>query len=52
MLKYLNHPIDAVSYLVCYYHPITETTPYQEFVDRQLNVAEDVFGGKYDTRLI
>ena len=52
LLKYLNHPIDAVSYLVCYYHPITETTPYQEFVDRQLNVAEDVFGGKYDKRLI
>lgn len=51
-LKYLNHPIDAVSYLVCYYHPILETTPYQEYVNNQLNVAQDVFGGKYDSRLI
>lgn len=51
-LKYLGHPIDAVSYLVCYYHPISDETPWEEFQRNQFNVATDIFGGKYDTRLI
>lgn len=51
-LKYLGHPIDAVSYLVCYYHPIKSETPWEEFQSLQENSAIDIFGGKYDTRLI
>lgn len=51
-LKYLGHPIDAVSYLVCYYHPIEDESPWEEFQQSQFNTATDIFGGKYDTRLI
>jgi len=51
-LKYLGHPIDAVSYLICYYYPIKSETPWQEYQDRECNVAVDIFGGKYDKRLI
>lgn len=48
--KYLVHPIDAVSYLVCKYHPIQrEVTAW---VDYQSKTSVDVFGGKYDKRLI
>lgn len=49
-LKYLGHPLDAVSYLVCYYHPIKSETPWEEY--QQLSDNTDIFGGKYDTRLI
>lgn len=49
-LKYLGHPIDAVSYLVCYYHPIKSETPWQEY--QELSTSDDIFGNKYDTRLI
>lgn len=50
-LKYLGHPIDAVSYLVCYYYPIKDTTPWEEYQDSN-NLSTDIFGGKYDKRLI
>lgn len=48
--KYLIHPIDAVSYLVCYYHQIKNETAWEEYNNRQVGI--DVFGGKYDKRLI
>ena len=52
-LKYLGHPIDAVSYLVCYYFPIKSETPWQEFQEAQgINIGSDVFGNKYDKRLL
>ena len=47
--KYLVHPIDAVSYLVCKYHPIQEKSEWTNFNQK---TAVDVFGGKYDRRLI
>lgn len=50
MAKFLIHPIDAVSYLVCRYHPIQkDITPWSEYQDR---TGTDVFGGKYDKRLL
>lgn len=51
-LKYLGHPIDAVSYLVCYYFPIKDDTPWLEYNQANINTGIDIFGGKYDTRLI
>ena len=48
--KYLVHPIDAVSYLVCKYHPIQREV--SEWSDYQNKTSVDVFGGKYDKRLI
>lgn len=52
-LKYLGHPIDAVSYLICYYYPIKDTTPWEEYQNNLSDSSgEDVFGNKYDTRLI
>ena len=48
--KYLIHPIDAVSYLVCFYHPVREQSPWQEVKDA--DYATDIFGGKYDKRLL
>lgn len=51
-LKYLGHPIDAVSYLICYYYPISDKTPWEEYQEAQPNIATDIFGNKYDTRLI
>lgn len=51
-LKYLGHPIDAVSYLVCYYYPIKSQTPWEEYQTFNDTEAVDIFGGKYDTRLI
>ena len=49
--KYLGHPIDAVSYLVCLYFPLKaiHLDDYNNMVDNQ---RRDVFGGKYDRRLI
>lgn len=47
--KYLIHPIDAVSYLVCKYHPIHKESAWTVFNNKQ---SVDVFGGKYDKRLI
>ena len=51
-LKYLGHPIDAVSYLICYYYPIKQETPWEAYQNQTANVGTDIFGGKYDTRLI
>lgn len=47
--KYLIHPIDAVSYLVCKYHPIRKESAWTVYNTHQ---SVDVFGGKYDRRLI
>lgn len=47
--KYLVHPIDAVSYLVCKYHPIQKDSAWTTYTSQQ---SVDVFGGKYDKRLI
>lgn len=47
--KYLIHPIDAVSYLVCKYHPIRKESAWFNYNQFQ---STDVFGGKYDKRLI
>lgn len=48
--KYLIHPIDAVSYLVSFYHPVQDESPFQQF--KETDIGTDVFGGKYDKRLI
>jgi len=48
--KYLIHPIDAVSYLICLYHPIRKESEWFSYNNRQFGT--DVFGGKYDKRLI
>lgn len=50
-LKYLGHPLDAVSYLVCYYYPIEDETPWEAYQDNE-DKPTDIFGGKYDKRLI
>lgn len=47
--KYLIHPIDAVSYLVCLYHPSKYVSPWAEY--NNTDYGEDIFGGKYDKRL-
>lgn len=47
--KYLIHPIDAVSYLICKYHPIRKESEWTVY---NKHTATDVFGGKYDKRLI
>ena len=46
-MKYLGHPIDAASYLVCMYYPIKaiDTSKPTEY-------ATDIFNGKYDSRII
>ena len=49
-LKYLGHPFDAASYLVAMYYPI-KTVHYNE-VKPTDNQGIDVFGGRYDKRLI
>ena len=41
--KYLIHPIDAVSYLICLYYPIKDIN-LKDFGD---NVMSDTFEGKY-----
>lgn len=51
-LKYLGHPIDAVSYLIAYYYPIKDETPWKEYQGKAVNMATDIFGGKYDSRLM
>ena len=48
--KYLIHPIDAVSYLVCTYHRTQFQSEWQNYQER--DIGTDVFGGKYDKRLI
>lgn len=48
--KYLGHPIDAASYLVCMYYPIKEIH-FQEMPDAK-NIGTDIFNGKYDKRLM
>lgn len=48
--KYLGHPIDAASYLVCMYYPIKEVH-FQE-VPESKNIGTDIFNGKYDKRLM
>lgn len=50
-LKYLGHPIDAVSYLVCLYYPIRDKSAWSDFKEQQ-GMETDIFGGKYDKRLI
>ena len=50
-LKYLGHPIDAVSYLICLYYPIKDKSAYQDYQEKQ-KLDTDIFGGKYDRRLI
>lgn len=49
--KFLGHPIDAVSYLVCLYFPLKaiHLNDYNQMVSNQ---RTDVFGGKYDKRLM
>lgn len=47
-LKYLGHPIDAASYLVCFYYPVKDTTT-QAF--NRANVP-NIFNDKYDKRLM
>lgn len=47
--KYLGHPIDAASYLVCMYYPI-RLTDFKTFENKPMNT--DIFNGKYDSRLI
>lgn len=49
--KYLGHPIDAVSYLVCLYFPV-KAIRYDQYKDKQQEQRTDIFGGKYDKRLI
>ena len=49
--KYLGHPIDAVSYLVCLYFPI-QAIHYDKYNQQQQNTNTDIFGGKYDKRLM
>lgn len=46
--KYLGHPIDAASYLVCMYYPIKDIS----YKDETSYAQRDVFGGKYDKRII
>lgn len=48
--KFLIHPIDAVSYLVCTYHRQKYVSEWAEYQAR--DVGTDIFGGKYDKRLI
>ena len=48
--KYLGHPIDAASYLVCMYYPIKEIH-FQEMPDAK-HIGTDIFNGKYDKRLM
>lgn len=48
--KYLGHPIDAASYLVCMYYPIKEIH-FQEMPSSKY-IGTDIFNGKYDKRLI
>lgn len=48
--KYLIHPIDAVSYLICYYHPTRYESPWANYNNK--DVGTDIFGGKYDKRLL
>lgn len=48
--KYLIHPIDAVSYLVCLYHPAKHVSPWLDYSNR--DEGTDIFGGKYDKRLM
>lgn len=50
MAKYLGHPIDAVSYLVCLYFPV-KAIHLNDFNKIQSNTRRDIFGGKYDARL-
>lgn len=49
--KFLGHPIDAASYLVCLYFPVKRMT-VDNFKDQSKNMGVDIFGGKYDKRLI
>ena len=52
MAKYLGHPIDAVSYLVCLYFPI-KATRYTDYKKEDKSTTNrDIFGGRYDKRLI
>lgn len=46
-MKYLGHPIDAASYLVCFYYPVKDTT-IQGF-NKATN--KDIFNNRYDSRL-
>lgn len=48
-LKYLGHPIDAASYLVCFYYPIKDTTTT---TFNRNTVPKDVYNGRYDKRLM
>lgn len=47
--KYLIHPIDAVGYLIYYYHRLKHESPWANYNSNQQGI--DVFGGKYDKRL-
>lgn len=49
--KYLGHPIDAVSYLVCLYFPV-KAIHLSDFNKQVANQKTDIFGGKYDKRLM
>lgn len=51
--KYLGHPIDAASYMVCLYYPIKQVH-WQEYTAKEDAIKDnkDIFGGKYDSRLI
>lgn len=49
--KYLGHPIDAISYLVCLYFPI-KAIHYDDYTNKLKSENTDIFGGKYDKRLI
>lgn len=51
MAKYLGHPIDAVSYLVCLYFPV-KAIHLNDFKQQTTAINKDIFGGKYDKRLI
>lgn len=51
MAKYLGHPIDAVSYLVCLYFPV-KAIHLQDYNKMEEKKATDIFGGKYDKRLM
>lgn len=42
--KYLGHPFDAVSYLICLYYPIKDAS-HKEYKGSMM----DVFGGKYNS---
>lgn len=48
--KYLGHPIDAASYLICLYYPVKKI----DYKDTKVvdELRRDVFNGKYNNRII